>query len=300
MKKVLFTVLISLFFIGHIYASIYTCEIEGDEVIYSNSDKSSYINVYINDIENIKSFRMYIKYDNKKFQVGTCQFLNYTTSSCFLRTNDKSLIYYDYNYSKDYSLNDYPFFYVNFKSNDKTPTEGETMVNVYFEDVKDNNNKSTTIEGCSKKLVYAIDNTPKTKYEELNILIDGYKFEFDKDTYEYNLYVKKAINTLDVKVHAPDEYKYKINGATDLNTFGNKVTIEVEDKDNNVKVYTINVVRQNKDIERTDIKKDLKSSLIGIKKYVPFTIVVLVILAIALIIINKKDNNKIDKHLDNL
>ena len=301
MKKVLFTVLIIFSFIGVINASDYSCEIIGDDIIYSNSEKTSYINVNITNIDEIKSFRMYIKYENKKYKVDTCQFLNYNTTSCFLRVNDKSLIYYDYNYNKDYKLHDYPFFYASFKSIDKTPSEGESTITVYFEDVKTNENKNVTITDCNKTFTFVKESDEKlVKVDKFNIEIEGYSFEFDPDTLDYYLYVEDIINNLDIKVSAPDNYKYTINGATDLNTFGNKVTINVTDNKGKEKVYTINVMRDKESLERTDIKKDVKNTLKDIKKYLPYILIVLVIIIIIMLIVHKKDNKKMDKYLDNL
>ena len=301
MKKVLFIILVLFSFIGAINASDYSCEIVGDDIIYSNSNKTSYINVNITNVEDLLSFRMYIKYNNKKFDVDTCQFLNYTTSSCSLRTNDNSLIFYDYLYNKDYSLKDYPFFYANFKSNENTPNTGTTTISVYFEDVKDKNNKSITIDKCEKKLSFEEGNGEiDVKTDTFNISIDGYNFEFDENTYEYNLDVKSEVNSLDIKVESPDSYKYIVNGATDLNSFGNKVTIDVTTPDNNNVTYTINVIREKTEIETTNIKENIKDNLKNIKKYLPYILGVIVILLIIIIIIKKKDNNKMDKYLKDL
>ena len=152
MKKMLFTILTLILFISILNASEYNCEINGDDIIYSNSDKTSYISIDITNIEEISSFRMYIKYDSTKYKADSCQFLNYNLPSCSLRVNDSNLIFYDYNYNEEYSLNDYPFFYTIFISNDKTPNKGNSKINVYFEDAKDKNNKDITINECKKTI----------------------------------------------------------------------------------------------------------------------------------------------------
>ena len=300
MKKVLFTIIISFVFVGALNASDYSCEITGDDVIYSNSEKTSYINVKINNIEEISSLRMYIQYDNKLFDTSTCQFLNYTASACSLRANDKSRVFYDYVYSDEYSLNDYPFYFANFKSNNKTPDTGKTTIKVYFDDVKDKNNKSVKISECTKEFTFAEGTDGKNISDKLNIEIDGYKFDFDESTYEYSIPVDTDINSLNVKVTTPENYKYSINGASDLNTFGNKVTIVVTDENNNETTYTINVLREKQEVTQTNIKKEAKGILKDFKKIYPFIIGAVIIVVIVIIVFSKKDSKKMDKYLDNL
>ena len=300
MKKILFTILISFAFIGALNAAEYSCEITGDDVLYSNSDKTSYINVNINNIEDISSLRMYIQYDNKLFDTSTCQFLNYTASACSLRANDKSKIFYDYTFNKDYSLNDYPFYFANFISNDKTPNTGKTTIKVYFDDVKDKNNKSIKINECTKEFTFMEGTDGKTISDKLNIEIAGYKFDFDEETYEYNFAIDKDINSLDIKVTTPENYKYSVNGATDLNTFGNKITIIITDLENNETTYTINVIREKSQTVPTDIKKEAKSFLKDFKKYLPEIVAVLIITFTVIIIISKTGNKKMDKYLYDL
>ena len=301
MKKVLFTILITILFIGYVNASDYSCEILGDDIIYSNSDKTSYISVNIENISEISSLRMYIKYDNLKYSANSCQFLNYNLPSCSLRVNDESLIFYDYNYNEEYSLEDYPFFYASFISNDKTPTNGQSKIKVYFEDVKDKNNNNIEISECNKTFTFE-EGSGKTDTisDSLNVIIKGYKFDFDDKKYEYNLKVDNDVNTLDINISVPENYEYNVTGATDLNSFGNKVIINIKNDKNEEKEYTINVLREKSNTQITSFSQYLKNIFNKVKKILPFILGIIIVLIIALLIVSKKDNKKMNKYLDKL
>lgn len=302
MKKILFTIFVIFTFINVLNASNYSCEISGDDILYSNSDKYSYINVNIENIEDILSFRMYIKYDNKLFDVDKCQFLNYTTSICSLRANDKSLIFYDYNYSEDYKINDYPFFYANFKSNLNTPIEGSSKIEVYFEDVKDKNNNNIRIDKCSKIFTFENEGDKLLEEKTFDIKIKDYDFTFDKSISDYKLYVEDNINSIDIDMSCPSNYSCEISGASDLNSFGDKVLINVTTDSNEELVYTINVIREKSNYIKDDIKTEVKSIIkkSKIKIYYPYILGAFIFILIVVMIVRKKDSKKMDKYLDNL
>jgi len=301
MKKVLCILLVIFSFVSVLNATEYECSISGSESIKSNSQDYSYLNIDISNIENISSLRMYIKFDDKLYSTNKCKFLDYA-NTCDIAVSDSGSVYYNYSYNKDYSLNDYPFYYISFISNENTPSEGNTKISVYFEDAKDINNKDISIKGCEKELYFEDGNSQTTiSYEDLNIKIKDFDFDFDKDTYEYNLYVDSEINSLDIEVQAPDDYTYFVSGATDLNSFGNKVLITVSNSENEY-TYTINVNREKEEFIPTDIKGEISSVVkkANIKTYYPYILIPLIIIVLIVIIVKKINNKKMDKYLDNL
>ena len=312
MKKVLFII---MFFISinYINALEYSCSISGDNIIHSyneNMDEKSlysFINIEIDNIEELESFRFYAKYDKDLYDVKDCHFLNYNTSGCQKAASDNSLVVYEYNYSKSYELSSYPFYYINFVGNINTPTEGETTIKVYFENVKDKNGKSVEIEPCEKILKFDKTSMTETATEtveitEVNVLIEGYKFKFDENILEYDLKLDNDVNKLKIDVQVPSNYKYTLNGASDLNSSGNKVIITIIDPEENEKVYTIKIIKDKEEI----INKDKDNKFINfiysdkLKKYAPIVIGIIIVILVVILIIRKYNSNKLDKYFDNL
>ncbi len=318
MKKFLFIIFMFLIFSLNIDAISYECSISNEkdyitayEEGLNESSLYTYMNVDITNIENIESLSLYVKYDSKKYDVQGCHFLNYNTSGCSLSLKSNNIIYYDYKYSDSYKIKDYPFFYVNFMSNQNTPKSGSTKVEVYFDSAKDKNGNSISIKGCSKTFTFkkdenaeAIDNTQTDiEIDGYTVLIDGYDFKFDRDKYEYSLDVDKDVNSLDVKVLVDEDYKYTMTGAADLNTFGNKITITITDNENNEKNYVININKEKTEIKKTpgakSVAKNIFSS-IDVKKYIIGGLIIVISLIVLIAIIKKLTSRKIDKYLDKL
>ncbi len=317
MKKIFLSLFLFLILSSNINALEYKCKIEGEKdyiTAYNNEiDKNELytsLNINITNIDNIDSLRLYAKYDNSKYEVEECHFLNYATSGCLLAHNNDNLIFYDYKKSNTYKILDFPFFYINFKSNEKTPKEGKTNIEVYFEDAIDKDGNKIDIIPCTKtfefKQIVSNANVNIDKVEEsskdIDVLIEGYDFIFDSNTYEYDLKVDKNVTNLPVKVLVSDEYTYTLTGASDLNTYGNRITITIIDSQNKEKVYTINVIKEKEDIKDLDINKNIKNTIknTNYKKYIPHICIIFISLIVLIIIFRKITARKIDKFLDKM
>ena len=320
MKKVVIFLITCFSFLISINASVYTCNITGESEMYSYDEKRSdffYIvneKININHIEELSTFKLHIAYDNDLYGTYGCSFLNKAFSDCTINKNSKE-IYYTYNYSSKNDLNN-DLYTARFISNYKTPSEGESVIKVYFDSAKDKQGNKVSIEECYKTITfkdlegYFVPSEVKEVNEDSEVSsyiktlkIKGYNLDFDSETFEYNLHVKSDVNKLDISLELYDSNaSYLIKGASDLNSFGNKVIILVKSSDNDETEYKINVVREKEEIEKTSIKEEVKNifSKNNIKKYLPIVIGILLIIIIIIFVIKKISSKKIDKFLDEI
>ena len=135
----------------------YTCTLSGNDKINSKSNDSNInlrsitpLNINISNINNISSFTVYIQYDNELIGVNTCNLLNYIGSGCSTTSDRK--IFYEYKYSDTYLnlFDKYNLYTVSFMPKASTPESGKSEVKVYFENAKDIEGNSITINNCNK------------------------------------------------------------------------------------------------------------------------------------------------------
>ncbi len=114
----------------------------------------------------------------------------------------------------------------------------------------------------NSKIVLAKEDNLKLKSVELQ----GLNFEFFSDIYNYNIFVPYEISKLSIgaqpKVSSSSVY---ITGGENLEVGPNQVTIKVVDKDNNNKIYTINVIRKELGLEVSSDSKLKSLNIAGAK-----------------------------------
>ena len=108
------------------------------------------------------------------------------------------------------------------------------------------------------------DNTLK------NLSVSGYNISpsFNKDTLEYNLTVPNGADSINVKAEANDgKAKVDIIGADNLQVGDNEVQVKVTAEDGSIKVYTINVKKEDKAEEKPELDGDATLSKLYIGGY---------------------------------
>lgn len=317
MKK-LFMFIIFFLFIVIIHASGYTSSINGEDVMYPYDEtRSNYffvsnMRINIDDIEDLSSFNMYISYDKDKIGVSECSLFDGNKKDCTF-SSDNSVIKYSYKYSKDYKF-DKDFYIVSFVSNNKTPNNGTSDIKVYFEDAKDKNGNDVKIDESVKTITfkeigeYYVPSDNKKEESEVSsyikeLKIDGYDIDFDSKTQDYTIKVDNEINKLDISVELYDKNgRYIITGASDLNSFSNKISILVTSSDNEEREYKINVIREKQEINKASITGEVNNIVkkTNIKSYIPFIGGGIVLIILLVLIIKKLSSKKLDKFLDNI
>lgn len=138
--------------------------------------------------------------------------------------------------------------------------------------------------------------------------IKGYRIEFDKEKFKYEIEVDKSVNSLDVTYKTEDKNaKVVVTGDKDLKAHGDKVVIEVTADDLTKKEYTIFVDRK---IEKVKEKfslskayKKLKSKIFNNKKNRTILMIIginILLIVMLVVVINKINGKKIDKYLDKM
>lgn len=151
-------------------------------------------------------------------------------------------------------------------------------------------------------------NTVKSNNTYLKSLsISNYNINFSKEITDYTLNIKKDINSLDVNVATEDsKATYKIIGANDLKANNNKILIEVTAEDGSKKNYSIttNISEEADEMETTKKivykSKEEKKKKINIMPYIFITLGITILIIVIVLIINKFQNKKIDKKLNEL
>ena len=138
--------------------------------------------------------------------------------------------------------------------------------------------------------------------------IKGYRIEFDKEKFKYEIEVDKSVNSLDITYKTEDKNaKVVVTGDKDLKAHGDKVVLEVTSDDLTKKEYTIFVDRK---IEKVKEKfslskayKKLKNKIFNNKKNRTILMIIginILLIVMLIIIINKINGKKIDKYLDKM
>ena len=127
-----------------------------------------------------------------------------------------------------------------------------------------------------------------------------HRIQFDKNTFEYKIFVDPEINSIEVNAEAESSTsKVTITGADDLKANDNKVLIEVVSKNNNKKTYTILVKEKQKTISVEEEKPTSNFKLE--QKYLNIIFIGLgfiFLVIIVILIINHHENKKIDRLLN--
>ena len=135
----------------------------------------------------------------------------------------------------------------------------------------------TAEDGVTKKQYKLIihrekaPDVPKSTDNTLKSLsVSGYNISpsFNKDTLEYNLTVPNGADSISVKAEANDvKAKVDIIGADNLQIGDNEVKVKVTAEDGSIKVYTINVKKEDKAEEKPELDGDATLSKLYIGGY---------------------------------
>lgn len=138
-----------------------------------------------------------------------------------------------------------------------------------------------------------------------SLQVESFDLSFDKNKNDYEIEIKKDVNTLNVTASLEDgKATYNIIGADNLKENNHQVKIEVTAENGEKRTYTVSAKIEGSDTGSTTTtkKKEKKKQKLKIKlekKHFIIGGVLLFILLIAFIIIKFKDR-KIDKALKNL
>lgn len=147
---------------------------------------------------------------------------------------------------------------------------------------KKDDNKNTDSTNSEEKI-----ELKKEKVYLKSLEIKGYKIDFKKDVYKYEITIPRDVNELEVKAVGEDEkYKVRVIGASDLVKNEDKVKIYVYSSSGASEVYIININREKYD-DSSIISKLNNYLFIGIG-----VLVGLVVLIIIISVINKRNFNK--------
>ena len=177
------------------------------------------------------------------------------------------------------------------------------MISVLTKDIS----KTSTINIKKDTSIEQVPIEQKSNNTYLRTLeIYNYKIDFEKEKREYEIYVAKNVNKLEISasVDHPDS-TYKIIGNDDLSRNENKVIIEVTASDKTVENYIINVkqkeeenpVVESLDKENQNIEINSDKKILKLMGAIFGGILFLIIL---IIIINRKKKQAINKMFDEL
>ena len=160
-------------------------------------------------------------------------------------------------------------------------------------------NKTSTTSSISKK-------SSNTYLKSLTI--KGYKIDFNKDKYKYEIEVDKDINSLTLSYKTEDKKaKVEVYGAKDLKAHGDEVSIVVTAEDLSNKEYTVFINRKvDKIKEKFSIRKlykQIKTKILASKKNKIIAAIIagnIALIALLVLVISKVNGKKIDKFLDKM
>lgn len=121
-----------------------------------------------------------------------------------------------------------------------------------------------------------------------SLTIKGYELKFNKDTLEYELYVKNDVNSLDMNIELNDSTaRYEVTGNESFKTGENTVEIIVTAENNNQKTYTIKVNKEAKEVIEEEVEESKSSS-----KGIIIFLIILVIIGLVYVIFKDDDEDK--------
>ncbi len=172
--------------------------------------------------------------------------------------------------------------------------------------VKEPENIVSDNKPVNKQPDIVVPNNPNSQIDKSSnsylksLIIEGYEISFDKQKYNYNIKIADDVNTLDLKLELEDsKASYTVIGADDLEKNNYTVQIEVTAENNEKTTYVINAKKQNTEKLITDKEETFHID----KKYIVIGSIilgVLFLLIIIIVIVNKINDRKIDKTLDEL
>ncbi len=189
----------------------------------------------------------------------------------------------------------------NISKNSGTTVE-EPKAITEFTKPEENTSKSSINSDTPKVEVTDSDKSPDNFLSKL--YIKGYNLDFYKRTNDYELEVEKGVNSLEIEALLSDKRAtLEIVGADNLKANNNTITITVTAENGSKNVYTIKV-KEETDSEvkmLSDISLLAKTSNLY-KEYKLYIFIgggILLVIVIIATIINKVNDNKLDRKLDN-
>ena len=125
--------------------------------------------------------------------------------------------------------------------------------------------------------------------------IEGYKIDFDPNTYSYSIKVKNSVKSLNLKVILNDSNAtYTVNGNENFKVGENTVNIVVTAEDGSTSTYTITVNREKKS-KTEEVKEEKQSS----SRTIIIILIILVIIGLIYVIFKDDEEEKEDNRKDN-
>lgn len=173
------------------------------------------------------------------FNIGTLKFKNNGSSNIITIDN---IIFYDTNYKP---------IVINTISSKVNVKEDNTSTGSTNNNGSNGNSESNTSDNKNNDDVDNSDNTSNNDtdkgYYLSNIEIKGYKIDFSRDVYEYNLKIGNE-DVLDITPILEDNNSSYIISGNDKLVNGSVINIKVITENDDEKVYTINILKD-KEIE---------------------------------------------------
>lgn len=165
---------------------------------------------------------------------------------------------------------------------------------------------SNTKPNVNKQPEITNPNVPNENAEKSNnnylssLTIENYEIDFEKNKHNYRITVPNDVNKLNLNIELEDsKASYTIIGADDLEKNDYKVQVEVTAENGEKSTYTINVKRPKVEEEVANEKESFHLD----KKYIIFGCIglgIILIIIIIVVIINKINDRKLNKALDEL
>lgn len=349
MKKIFVFVLSLILLPTFVNALEYSVELSGKDYLYSkhkdealNSWTMTSLYIDINNFDNVGSFTMYVSYDSEIVGLSGCSTFNFIAEGCSVTSFDvDKKIYYNFKYNNamDDDIPNYHFYTVTFKPKDNTPKSGTTEVVVSFSDAKDREGNPITIESATKKYTFkewklvlnsednkngldenkdnavnnnVVDNNSNVKSNNNYIsqmIVYGYKINFDKNKTDYEIILDNDINKLDIDIYLDsDNASYEIIGNDNLkNNNNNVILINVKAENGDIKTYKINTKRSDDnntqeiiDVSDIDTKEDSKINKEQLYMILGIGIGLIILIILIISLVSHRSSKKIDKMLDDL
>lgn len=205
--------------------------------------------------------------DNKidTFSIGTLKFKNNGGENNSITLNN--IVFYDQDDKG-----------INLDSISKTIIIKDSSSNSSQTSSKPSSSSSSSKPSSSSNKDDDVDNNDTGNSSLIDIEISNYQIDFDRNVYEYELYIGDE-SSLDIELFLEDDSSYSINGNENL-VEGSVIEIEIISVDDVVDNYRINIHKDNKNIEN--------NSNGNIKIIFIIVIVVLVLINILRIVLKKK------------
>lgn len=139
----------------------YSATLSGRDKFYEKDEKYLYgllfttLYIDIDNLENIASVDVYIKYDRNVIGLNDCSSFNFIGDFCGVHPDDRRIIFHYNGFASKEEISNYHFYHVTFTPIDQTPSVGTTTVEVSFENAIDKNQNPITIPSLTKTYTFA-------------------------------------------------------------------------------------------------------------------------------------------------